>query len=475
MNVDKLIGYIEYRNEMHIFTIENYEVQLIPCNPEKLITYQVNTIFDPIINKNNRGFINDVVLKGECLDGKNISMCIQDSPWISNGVFNYKVNWMYVYNRKKCIEDISGLNFLSQEINYFYDTKQYIKDDFELEDGCFKNYTVNINSKERTCLGTFRYKNNTIKVFGDMAWKKNYDVSNNLEIWSKISLEFENNIKDVNELYKIVLLQKLVIDFLTYRTNNGFDSIEVYSYNVKKKKEIIGNYYISDEYIKESNYKNVQHLIRYENISNIGKLYELLNDGKIYTSHICGSYKLSKVYNPPRMLGILIAFERIINWKYDKKKFRNDDYIELLNRIKEMTYSNKTKLCEGLSKNKIKFNSTVELALKPQIPFSTYILNVIDDYPISFSVIKTIYGTDVTKKLLTDISERINKLRNDMAHGNMDIEFNENNTKDLKFMEILFYVLVLSELELSDDEIINKIAWLFNIRPFIHVKDNPIK
>ena len=59
-----------------------------------------------------------------------------------------------------------------------------------------------------------------------------------------------------------------------------------------------------------------------------------------------------------------------------------------------------------------------------------------------------------------------------MAHGNMDIEFNEVNTKDLKFMEILFYILILSELDLSDDEIINKIAWLFNIRPFIHVKNN---
>ena len=143
-----------------------------------------------------------------------------------------------------------------------------------------------------------------------------------------------------------------------------------------------------------------------------------------------------------------------------------------MNRIKEMAYNKNTKLCDGLSKNKIKFNNTVGSALKPQIPFSTYILNVIDDYPVSLSAIKTIYGTDITKYLLTDISERINKLRNDMAHGNMDIEFNEVNTKDLKFMEILFYILILSELDLSDDEIINKIAWLFNIRPFIHVKNN---
>jgi hypothetical protein len=471
MNVDKLTGYIIYRSEKHVFIIEDYEIQLIPCNPEKLITYQVNTILDPITKKNEKGFINDIILDGECLDGKNITICVQDSPWISNGIFKYKVNWLYVYNREKCIEDIRGLNFLSQEINYFYDTKQYINDDFELENGCFKNYTVNINSKERTYLGVFKYNKNKIKVFGDMAWKKNYDVSNNLEIWSKISLEFEDNMKDISELYRIVLLQKLVIDVLTYRTNNGFDSIEVYTYNSQKKKQIIGNYYISDEYTKETNYKNVQHLIRYENISNIGKLYELLDEGKIYTSHICGSYKLSKVYNPPRMLGILIAFERIINWKYDKEKFRNDDYNVLLSRIKEMAYNNKIELCNGLSKNKIKFNNTIESLLKPQIPFSTYILNVINDYPVSLSAIKTIYGTNITKRMITDISERINKLRNDMAHGNMDIEFNEVNTKDLKFMEILFYILILSELDLTDDEIINKISWLFNIRSFTHVNN----
>lgn len=68
MNVDKLIGYINYGNEKHIFTIENYELQLIPCNPERLITYQVSTIFDPITSKNDKGFINDVILKGECLN-----------------------------------------------------------------------------------------------------------------------------------------------------------------------------------------------------------------------------------------------------------------------------------------------------------------------------------------------------------------------------------------------------------------------
>ena len=42
--------------------------------------------------------------------------------------------------------------------------------------------------------------------------------------------------------------------------------------------------------------------------------------------------------------------------------------------------------------------------------------------------------------------------------------------KDIKFMEMLVYILVLSEIGLPEDEIINKVIWLFNIKHFMKIK-----
>ena len=106
---------------------------------------------------------------------------------------------------------------------------------------------------------------------------------------------------------------------------------------------------------------------------------------------------------------------------------------------------------------------------KPEVSLATRITNAIKKYPITTSLISNIYGTEPSKTLINDISERTNKLRNDMAHGNIDIEFDNNNIRDLRFMEIFVYILILSELNLNDEEIVSKIMVLFNIKNFLNL------
>ena len=53
----------------------------------------------------------------------------------------------------------------------------------------------------------------------------------------------------VSFLFNISALQKCVIDFLTYRTNNSFNSIETYFYNDKQQRYPSGNLYITSAII----------------------------------------------------------------------------------------------------------------------------------------------------------------------------------------------------------------------------------
>lgn len=319
-------------------------------------------------------------------------------------------------------------------------------------------------------MGSFEFNDKNINIYGDMAFKKNYNLSNNLELWSKLTLESSRYIVDLNEIYDIVLLQKNVINLITYRTNNTFDSIETYKYNENKQKMRIGLFYINDECVKEKDNKQVQHLIKSNDIKDIGIIYDYINTNKLYLHHICSSYRSQSSYTPSRMLGIMIAFERIVNWKYDKKDLRNDSYIKLLDRMKKLVVNNKDELCSNLPKNKIKFDKNVDFIFEPQIPFSTYIIKVVKEYPISLSFIANIYKEKNPESIITDIAERINILRNAMAHGKIDISFEHINTKDIKFMESLVYILILSELNLTDDQIVDKIIWLFNYNGFMIIK-----
>ena len=463
MKIDNFSGYINYKGEEYIFTYEDYQIQLIPITYEKMISHRIDNTFNAIVGKTKTGFVNDTIINGICFDNSAITICIIDYP---NSELNFKVRWMYIHNENNNPMKIKGINFISQEINYFYDIKRYINDDYQTKENKFKSLTINVNSLERELLGNFKYKDYNIEIYGDMAFKKNYDVSNNLELWSKLSLESKDEISDLNTIYEIVILQKNVIDILTYRKNNTFDSIEIYTY--KNEERIIqGRFYINNGCIKETNYKNVKQIITSSHIKNIGKLYKLINERKIYLSHLSESHKLKSTYDSSKLLGILIAYERMINWKYSKSSMRNKEYLELLSRMKQLTIENKEKLCTGLANKNTKFKNNVDNIFKPKVPYSKYIKQAIEDYPITLSLIENIYGVHASNKSINKISERINELRNNMAHGNIDIEVTDNHIKDIHFMEILIYILILTELGLKEEEIASKIVTLFNIKNFL--------
>ena len=228
---------------------------------------------------------------------------------------------------------------------------------------------------------------------------------------------------------------------MTYRLNNKFDSIESYSYDSHGKKCITGKFYIPFDFEIENKYKDIKYLINLDDISNVGKIYNLINENKIYMSHFCQKNSDKRIYNSARMLGAMIAFERLFNWQYDKRKIRNEDYIELLNRINKLLVDNKIQICEGLnSEQRGNFKYIVDHLNEAQIDFGGLIRTVVKKIDLCKYFIERIYCKEYNRKLLDEICKRANKFRNNMAHGNINIDFISDNTKDIKLLEIIFYL-----------------------------------
>lgn len=360
---------------------------------------------------------------------------------------------------------IKGVNFISQEINSFYSIKKHITDDFSLENGCYKEYQLNIKALNPTLLGSFKFSNYGIKIFGDMSFRQKYSSNERIEMWSKLVLELSRELNTPKKLYELVILQKSVINFLTYRLNNTFDMIETYIYDKHNRKYPSGRFYINNKCEPESDYENIKQLITSDNIPNLGDLYKLILSGNIYMAHICDNYSKRKTYNPLRMLGIMIAFERLFRCQYGINVIRSNDYLELLERIKTTLEKNKGDICQGL-KVKRNFVKVTNRLSEPQVSYGDYILHVINDIPLCASYINNLYEVNNFKIIINDISDRINKFRNDMAHGNIDVEITIDHTKDLKLLEIIIFIMIFNYLGISEEKIISKINCLFDIKFF---------
>ena len=207
-------GYTYYRDREYIFHFDNYELELVPANRDYLIEDQSIFLHDKLTKNKKDGWINDIVLEGKTIDNKRVFFCIKDHSGTNNGIFNHKVRWFYISNSKKSDNiRIQGINFVSQEINAFYNLKKYIKDDFDIENGCFSNYQLEVKTLDPDFLGRFRFSNYGVTIFGGMSWRKNYSNNNNLEVWSKLSLELS---RETDDLQKIVHLgENLRTNFIT--------------------------------------------------------------------------------------------------------------------------------------------------------------------------------------------------------------------------------------------------------------------
>lgn len=466
MKIDSFQGYVLYRNKEHIFIFDNYELKLIPNTYENMIECQNTICFESLTKPKKKSWLNELQLNGHCIDGTPVIFCIQDNPWFKDGVFSYKVKWLYI-NDLKFDENIKikGINFLSQEIDCIYKIKDFVTDDFSLENGCYKEYQINIKTFEPKMLGNFRFSNYGVKIFGNMSFRKKYCSNEKLEVWSKLILELSRELKDLNKLYTLVLLQLNVIRLLTYRLNNTFDMIETYMYDEKGRNIRTGRFYFNYHCEIEKEYENIQHLITIENIPNIGMLYEMLLKEKIYLAHICKNSIERRTYGPSRILGIMIAFERLFAWQYGKDKIRSENHLALLKRIEKFLDNASEEICEGIYKKK-DFNKIKKRITEPQVSYGDYLSYVIKEIPLCERYVQNIYEASNINTVINEINKRVNKFRNDMAHGNIDVGITINHIKDLKLLEVIIYTMILNNLELSEEEIIKKIMWLFNIKCF---------
>ena len=86
-----------------------------------------------------------------------------------------------------------------------------------------------------------------------------------------------------------------------------------------------------------------------------------------------------------------------------------------------------------------------------------------ENYDILEPFIRYFYKVKNPKQILKACSDRVNTIRNSMAHGNLDIKYKPINKNDIHLIEILLYSMVLKASQISNEKIQQEIKRIFDI------------
>lgn len=458
-------GYLDFHGETFPFIFKKDTLTIIPPTIEKWNEFYGEWFHRDFNNNSRNKWLDKIIIDGVTDNHKGVKFFVTDRPAYFNGYYSYKVNYLYIYDYKSetnSMHEINGIRFKGPECNYLYNVRDYINEDFEIKDNKFKKFSLELSSRRDENFGKFRWYNYSVSVNGSFSWKKDNDTYSPLEINSLIILELSRTCNDLDKLIELIYVQRTILYFCAYRKNITFKEIDTYAYTDNKLRRKIGNFYIFDGIEEESDIKHLKQILDFKEAGKcISKLYKLVLDGKIYTSHIPQNFRMKHSYFPARMLSILIAFEHTYKTLYKDVLLSNEDFDFVKKKTIEFLDN---QISVNTGKIKKKFKGMKNSVSKTDLSYSEYLKYALNNnFDVLESFIKKRYRVKDAKPIITSCSERTNKIRNSMAHGNLDIDFKPINSNDIYLIELLLYSMVLKYIGLDKKIIQNKIKQLFNL------------
>lgn len=358
-----------------------------------------------------------------------------------------------------------GLQINAEELNWFHNIRNA--------------YTYKITPTTGQSEVSIEPFENTEKKFnfnvGQQVINGSFNISRNLSNMATMPIRLQTDMnlyfEPTNEFEKIEELIYVTFDFLkfiTYRRNTVVNYIIL-----KKKNEETGNYSkvgkffinrIINKQIEEK--KLIQErlidlpLIEY----NLGNLFEKLLDKKIYLTHIPENSVDKNIITPSRFIMVTAGFEWQFRLIY--KELNSETETKYKEQREEILSFLEEKIKQNSGKKKKVFKDFKNLLLRSNMTLSNKInwaLNEFSDVLDLF--IKSLYKINNVEEIkYNEISERIQTQRNNVAHGNIDQEFDSLIILDFFVLEWLYYAMVLSDIGMSRENIKLSINKLFNRR-----------
>lgn len=461
---EPLKGFVNYNDKSYPFLYEKKVLQLFPPN-EKEITILRSELFQRLnelsTNKYMDEWIGNLKIEGTLSNLNKITFLVQDFPSNNMGFISFPVQYYFMASDKLTTNTIDGIYISGQEVDYFYPSDKVVKVNFNLDGNIIESSTVTTLKPTLESMGSYKYLNKDVNLSVSAIPTTRDGDGDYVTTRSEIKILFSEavNLEFVVNIYHHI---RSFFYYICRRTNiklNPVDLIKVINGVRHKEGVLIIN---QPEVVGEDN-KAKKRIIKYDYLNEKSSmiLAEISRDS-IYLEHLQSSLGKIYSYGTDRVILNFVAFEREFRNIYGDNKKRSDQFYSVQKDIQGYVVS-KAENSKGKTKKYFnEFKRRIERDEHSYADRFEYALNDCLDIVKPFLVHQY---NELKKDEIKKISKRLNVLRNDSTHGNIDLKIEPIHLKDFTILEVIVYAMRLKNIKLETDEIQNAIKELmgFNI------------
>lgn len=305
----------------------------------------------------------------------------------------------------------------------------------------------------------FKINDKDLSIYFGISLSSTYKTGEApLTLNSTMFIDFEAT-DDYEFVVNIIEIAKRFIQYLCYRRNISFSSIEIASPTSKGLHEVFAKMYKVEEKSIIENYPiDKERFIKYDYVKgNIGKIINDIGLNNIYLEHIPDTFESGRRINAGKYVMITAGFEWEFNRNYPKGIKKSDST--------KKAEENVTKIIEDLIEKNSGKSKQILKFLKKLIKSDSLESKIIT-YGNDYSEISDIFGShlyNINNETLNykDMGKRLSDQRNHFAHGDIDKEFIGLSLLDLVYLEYVIYIMQLKFYGVDNNNIKKAINDLF--------------
>ena len=436
---EPIMGFVEYKGKDVPFIYQNENLQLMPPNIETWRTWK-SEVFKSLMKLKEtfkeEKWIENLFISGTTNTEEGIMFYISNNSSNDSGILKFPVEYVFKYNKEKITPNkIWGFSVEGKEIDYFYNPWKNFEPDVENTDKSFKIKGIKVKEDKKELIGTYKHNNTEIEV--ELTIINTYSIGTKVPITAKSRLSFNfSNPQNLEFVIDVFYHCKYFLYYVCKRTNIKFEDIDVRGENdygvihiceknnIEEDDKIASKRIINYEYLKE------------KSIS----LFQAIEENSMYLEHLCTSINETSFYDMARIIKNFVAFEREYRNLYKEEIIRSKEYIgarkDVLDCLENLKESNSGKKRDYIKKFARKFE-------KAENDFGDKMSKALSDCEDILLPFLKYHYRKYNSDMIEDICGRMNELRNDSAHGNIDLEIKPIHISDFSILEDLLYVMRL--------------------------------
>ncbi|MEG0385914.1 MAG: hypothetical protein RR639_08535 [Hydrogenoanaerobacterium sp.] len=460
--MENLKGFLTFGGKEYPFSYSDAKLNLYPSefDPQSL-----KRLFAPI----ERGKkIENIELCGVTAGRKNVIFEVPEQYSDQEGFLSFNVYSIFEYDSWRyshSIEDgkkkhqtketkIRGLKFRGLDVDIFYPPEKAYLIETSADD--IYHTTVCVKKISAKPLGIITWEGKEISFSAQYTIKQSFSSTPLLSA-SEIVAVFSDSVdlKFIKDIYWAVYQ---TLRYLLRRINIVFDSIDIFDINEDSIRNKFGSFYeLREQQEKETHTKMKRRVLSYDCIGDkFADLVKSFLDETIYIENLPANIDSTNKFGPDRMLFDFVAFEREYANLYPESDIRSEKYIEAKTVALEAIYSLMSKKSGKVKKYLSSFYKRID---NDENSLSDRLMVVINDCKTILSpFLINELGKEYDVKIdgitpLEDIASIMNTLRNDMAHGNLDIQLDGQHIMGFSIIETILYAMRLKALEIEERRI----------------------